>query len=76
MRELELQLQEVYPQFRRIWVQYSDYRGYRVCITLFPLDNSNYRMVFGMLNSVTFDSVKNLINKNLENSFFNITFVV
>ena len=66
MRELELQLQAAFPQFRRIWVQYSNYRGYRMCVTLFPQGNGHYHMVFGMLNEVTFDSVGEMIRQNLE----------
>ena len=62
MRDLELQLQEAYPQFRKIWVQYSNYRGYRACITLFPQGNGSYQMVFALLNEITFDTISNLIN--------------
>lgn len=68
MRDLELQLQEAYPQFRRIWVQYSNYRGYRACITLFPQGNGSYQMVFGSLNEITFETISNLINQHLVKS--------
>jgi len=68
MRELELQLEAAYPQFRRIWVQYSNHRGYRVCITLFPQGNGQYNMVFGILNQITFDNISEMIRQDLEMS--------
>lgn len=58
MREIESRLQLENPQFRRIWVQYSHNRVYRVVITLFPQDiNQRYRMIFGEPNNLSFDSI-------------------
>jgi len=68
MIELQLQLQAAYPQFRRIWVQYSNHRGYRMCITLFPQGNGCYQMLFGEANQITFEIVDTLIRKYLEKS--------
>ena len=46
MRQLELRLQSENPRYRRIWVQYSNHREYRVVLTLFPQGNGEYRMLF------------------------------
>lgn len=61
MLEIEAQLERLYPQYRRIWVQYSDHRGYRVCITLFPSDYGRYQMIFGVVDRLTFENIHNLI---------------
>jgi hypothetical protein len=66
MRDLELQLQAAYPQFRRIWVRYSNHRGYRMCITLFPQGHGRYQMLFGEANQITFEIVDSLIREYLE----------
>lgn len=68
MKELELQLENQYPQFRRIWVQYSNYRGYRMCITLFPHGHDKYQMIIGSINQLNFENVNLLIQEYLEKS--------
>lgn len=55
MREIELQLMREYPEFRRIWVQYSNGRSLRVVITLFHADG--YRMVFGEPTDLSYESI-------------------
>ncbi len=58
MREIESRLQLENPQFRRIWVQYSHNRVYRIVITLFPQNISErYRMVFGEPNNLSYESI-------------------
>ena len=68
MINIESQLLEAYPQFRMIWVQYSNHRGYHVCITLFPQGHERYKMLFGEVNKITFEVVDSLIRKHLVNS--------
>jgi hypothetical protein len=68
MLELENRLQVIFPQFNRIWIQYSNYRGYRYCITLFPHDYGRYRMLFGQTNEFSESFIIDLINQHLEKS--------
>jgi hypothetical protein len=64
---LERQLQEAFPQYRRIWVQYSNKGQYHLCVTAFPADGHQYRLFFGHTSTVNFESVSNLLRKDLEN---------
>jgi hypothetical protein len=61
-----LQLEQAFPQYRRIWVQYSNNRGYRVCITLFPNGFGGYQMVFGSMNELSYDAIYNLLQEYLD----------
>jgi len=66
MRNLELQLQNEFPMFRRIWVQRAMIRGrLTVCFTLFPSGNENYRMVFGECPIVNLANLRNILATNL-----------
>ena len=67
MINIESQLLEAYPQFRRIWVQYSNHRGYRVCITLFPQGHERYKMLFGEPKDLSFDSINAILQNYLRN---------
>lgn len=66
MRELELRLQEENPQFRRIWIQYSEHRGYRMVLTLFPRGNGTYRMAFGQPNDLSYESINTILQNYLQ----------
>ena len=62
----ESQLELAYPQYRRIWVQYSSNKGYRVCITLFPYGFAQYQMIFGAMNELSYDAIFNLVQEHLK----------
>lgn len=66
MRHLELQLEEMYPQFRRIWIQYSNKGRYRILLTLFP-QNGPYEMAVGEASAVTIDTVTKILEDYLQN---------
>ena len=65
MREIALRLQSENPIYRRIWVQYSYNRTYRVVITLFPQGNGPYRMVFGEPRDLSYESINSVLQNNL-----------
>lgn len=67
MTEIELRLQLENPVYRRIWVQYSHHRNYRVIITLFPLGNGPYKMLFGELSELSYDSINGVLQNYLVN---------
>jgi hypothetical protein len=65
-------LVDVFPQFRRIWVQYNRpskrFEVYNVVVTLFP-PSGTYHMLFGQgLQGITLDNVSTLIQNHLENT--------
>ncbi len=64
---LEMRLEAHYPQFKRIWVHGSNKGKYHLCITLFPIDHYQYRMVFGETSVVDFNSVVKIIDSYLVN---------
>ena len=67
MRNIQLRLLAENPQYRRLWVQYSNVGGkYRVIITLFP-QVGQYHMIFGTPQNLTYE----LINEILQNYLFN-----
>lgn len=56
--------------YRRIWVQYTQLSKnrseYRVVITLFPLQGT-YTMLFsGVINTIDFETMRNIIDENLQ----------
>lgn len=63
---LERDLQNAFPQFKRIWVQYANKGQYHLCITLFPVENYQYRMVFANSSSVNFETIRAIIQKDLD----------
>lgn len=63
---LERQLQEAFPQYRRIWVQSSNKGQYHMCITLFPAGGNDYRMVFGISSVLNLESVSQVLQKDLD----------
>lgn len=65
-RQFEVELETEFPQFRRIWVQYSHVGKYKMCLTLFPIDSHEYKMIFGDINQLTYDNVKNILVRFLE----------
>ena len=65
MRQIEANLEAQFPMFNRIWVQYSNNGKYRLCITLFPSDNSGYRMIFGETNILSEEKMSNLIREKI-----------
>jgi hypothetical protein len=65
MREMIPRLQAEFQDYRSIWVDVCTYKGFRMCITLFPNDNSPYRMFFGPVNQVTYENVRSIILSNL-----------
>jgi hypothetical protein len=65
MRNLEFQLEEMYPQFRRIWIQYSNKGRYRILLTLFP-QNGQYEMAVGEASAVTFETVNKILQDYLQ----------
>lgn len=65
MSEMIPRLQDEFQDYRSIWVDVCTYKGFRMCITLFPSDNSTYRMLFGPVNQLTYENVRDLIAKNL-----------
>jgi hypothetical protein len=67
-RQFEAELEAEFPQFSRIWVQYSHVGKYRMCITLFPVGGFEYKMIFGDINQLTYDNVKNILVKHLEST--------
>ena len=66
MREIEATLETRYPQFSRIWVQYSHLGNYKMCITLFPRDNTHYKMVFGEVNTLSEEKISNILQNYLD----------
>lgn len=64
MEAIETQLLSENPQFSRIWVQYSSYRGFRVVITLFV--RNNYTMIFGNVRDLTYDSINEVLQNHLK----------
>lgn len=67
MRAIQLRLLQENPQFRRLWVQYSHNRIYRVVITLFPQGNSPYTMVFGEPQDLSYQSINTILQNYLQN---------
>lgn len=67
MREIQSRLLQENPQFRRLWVQYSRHRIYRVVITLFPQGNAPYEMAFGELQDLSYESINNILQNYLAN---------
>jgi hypothetical protein len=65
MRQLQLRLQTENPRYRRVWVQYSNYRQLRVLITLFPQGSEHYKMVFGEPRDLSYESINDLLQNNL-----------
>jgi hypothetical protein len=65
-RQFEAELEAEFPQFSRIWVQYSHVGKYRMCVTLFPVGSFGYLMVFDYINQLTYDNIKNILVKHLE----------
>ncbi len=65
MREIQTRLQEENPIFRKVWVQYSHNKTYRVVITIFPHDNSNYQMIFGTPTDLSYESINNILQNYL-----------
>lgn len=63
---LEMRLESHYPQFRRIWVHYSEKGRYHLCITLFPRNGHGYQMAFGEASVVNFESVIKIVDTYLE----------
>lgn len=63
---LERRLEEAYPQYRRIWVQYCNKGQYHLCITVFPIDGAQYRQLFGHASVLDFESVSRIIQKDLD----------
>ena len=68
---LEISLEDQFPEFRRIWVQYtrvSKRRSeYSMVITLFPADGGPYNMIFsGLVSEVNFETTSNLIQEHLD----------
>jgi hypothetical protein len=64
MMDLEIELQNYFnDKYSRVWVQTS--RLNSICVTLFSINrNRGYRIITEQnFNTVTFDSVKNLIIK-------------
>ena len=66
MRELELRLQSENPRYRRVWVQYSNHREYRVVLTLFPQGNEPYQMVFGRPSNLSYELINEILQNHLE----------
>lgn len=69
--DIESQLQEAFPQFRRIWLQYSrpskKREEYNIIITLFPL-RGDYTMLFSNLErNITFEITSKIIQNYLDN---------
>jgi hypothetical protein len=67
MRAIQTRLLQENPQFRRLWVQYSHHRTYRVVITLFPQGNAPYEMAFGEPQDLTYESINNILQNYLQN---------
>lgn len=67
MREIQSRLLQENPQFRRLWVQYSHHRIYRVVITLFPHGNAPYEMAFGEVRELNYDTINNILQNYLQN---------
>jgi len=65
MQNLEERLLTENPIFRRIWVQYSNHRGYHVVITLFPQGNEPYEMVFGHPSNLEYESINKILQEYL-----------
>jgi hypothetical protein len=67
MREIQTRLQAENPSYRRIWVQYSHHRAYRVVITLFPQGNGDYQMIFGEVPDLSYESINNVLRTSIVN---------
>jgi hypothetical protein len=65
MREIEASLENEFPVYSRIWVQYSQKGNYHLCLTLFPRDNSLYKMVFGEVNTLSQEKISNILQNYL-----------
>jgi len=66
MRELESTLEQEFTQFNRIWVQYSNNGIYKICLTLFPKGEHDYRMVFGTVKQLNIDNIRLILTNHLE----------
>lgn len=69
--DIQDRLRELYPQFRTIWVGYTNIskrRGeHRIMITVFPAGGQGYTMFFSdVVNSVDLNNCTKLINANIE----------
>ena len=64
-RQFEAELEVEFPQFSRIWVQYSHVGNYKICLTLFPVDNHEYKMIFGDVKQLTYENVRQILVKHL-----------
>lgn len=65
MREVQSRLLRENSQFSNIWVQYSNYRGYHVVITLFPYGYGQYQMVFGRPQDITYEAINTILQNYL-----------
>lgn len=65
MRTIQSRLLQENPQFRRLWVQYSHNRIYRVVITLFPQGNAPYQMAFGEPQDLSYESINAILQRYL-----------
>lgn len=66
MRELELRLQAENPRYRRIWVQYSNYRHLNVVVTVFPQGHGEYRMLFGHpAKDLSYESINAILQTDI-----------
>lgn len=64
-RQFEAELEVEFPQFSRIWVQYSHVGNYKICLTLFPVDSHEYKMIFGDVKQLTYENVRQILVKHL-----------
>ena len=64
-RQFEAELETEFPQFRRIWVQYSHLGVYKMVLTLFPVDSHEYKMIFGDVKQLTYENVRQILVKHL-----------
>lgn len=67
MRQIQSRLLQENPSYRNIWVQYSRHRQLRVVITLFPHGDERYRMIFGNIDDLSYESINNILQNNLVN---------
>lgn len=68
MRAIEMRLQQENPQFRMIWVQYSNHRGYRFILTLFPHGYGSYQLVSGTGIDNTYETINKILQDYLVKS--------
>ena len=58
----ENELLSLYPQYRSIWIEYSNYKGFHVVVTLFEQNNGGYHMRFGKMHEITMVNLVKLID--------------